>query len=64
MIGLSDIQKFPSELQDKIRKTIRERIEKGYKLRHLALSQDGMVYLDYEQIEMDADSVWRSVKTE
>jgi hypothetical protein len=56
MIEEDDIQMFPSELQDEIRKKIRQRIEKGYQLRHLALSKDGTVYLDYEQIEMDADS--------
>jgi hypothetical protein len=64
MIEEIDIQKFPSELQDKIRKTIREQIEKGYKLRHLYLSKTGTIRLDYEQIEMDADSVWRSGKAE
>jgi hypothetical protein len=64
MIEETDIQKFPSELQDKIRKAIREQVEKGYKLRHLDLSKTGAIRLDYEQIEIDADSVWRSGKTE
>lgn len=64
MINVTDIQKFPSEWQDKIRDTIRKQIERGYKLRHLALAKNGMVCLDYEQIEMDADSVWRSGKTD
>ena len=63
MIEETNIKKFPSELQDEIRDTIRKQIERGYKLRHLALAKNGMVCLDYEQIEMDADSVWRSVKT-